>query len=81
MDTLQTYNEIKEKVEKAQQTKDQAAGALSQVMKRLKNEFGCVTLKQAKKKLKELQSKEEELQGEFEQAVEEFEGNWSDGSN
>lgn len=55
MSNLDRYLEIKERVEKAQKKANKAQGALEQVMKQLKSEFGCSTLPQAKKKLKTLQ--------------------------
>ena len=80
MSELKRYVDLKRKVEQAQQNADRADGALEQVTKRLKNEFGCPTLAAAKKKLKLLEKQEERALTEFENAVEEFEEEWSDES-
>ena len=57
---------------------DKAEGALQQVMKQLKEKFGCTTLEAAKKKLKLLKKQGQEAEVEFDKAVEEFEEEWND---
>jgi len=78
MSTLKKYMELKKKVEQAQQKADKAEGALEQVMKRLKEEFGCATLELAKRKLKLLQKQEQKAKTDFEEAVETFEEKWGE---
>lgn len=51
MSELSKYIKLKNNVEAAQQKRDRAEGALGQVLKRLKTEFGCTVLAQAEKKL------------------------------
>lgn len=75
---LNDYLRLKKKVESAQQQADQAEGALGEVMKQLKKEFGCTTLKEAKKKLKQLERQKESSKEDFETAVEKFEDDWSE---
>jgi len=76
MSKLNEYMGIKKKVESAQQKADQATGALSTVMKQLKDTFGCTTLKLAKVKLAKLQKQEKNLKAEEEDAIEAFEEQW-----
>jgi len=45
-------------------------------MKRLKEEFECSTLEDAKTKLKLLEKQEQKTKTEFEEAMEEFEEKW-----
>jgi len=45
--TLKNYMRLKKDVEIAQQKADRAQGALDQLMKTLKKDFDCSTLKQA----------------------------------
>jgi len=73
---LKKYMGLKKKVERAQQEADKAEGALEQVMKQLKKEFGCSTLEEAKKKLKVLEKQKQKAEKDFEIAVEEFEEEW-----
>ena len=57
--------ELKKKAELAQETVNKAEGALGQVMTRLKKEFKCNSLEEAKKKLKQLERQEKNLIAEF----------------
>ena len=77
---LDKYLKLKKKVELAQQQADQAKGALQEIMKQLKKEFGCNTLQEAKKKLKQLERQKKSSKKEFDEAVEKFEEDWKEGS-
>lgn len=76
MDTFRKFTELKEKVEVAQQKADRAQGAEEQVMKRLKNEFGCISLSVAKKKVSTLKRQKDEAEKDFENAIVKFEEKW-----
>jgi len=75
---LDKYLQLKKKVELLQQKADQAEGALGEVMKQLKRDFGCSTLVEAKKKLKQLEKQEASSQKEFDSAVKKFEEDWEE---
>jgi len=75
---LDKYLALKRRVESAQQKADQADGAIGEVMKQLKKEFGCSTLNEAKRKLKQLEKQEVESKEKFDSAVEKFEEDWPD---
>ena len=77
MTTIDKYLKLKENVEKAERKANQAEGALGQVMKQLKDEFGCTTLAFAEKKHKKLQKQAEEAENTFGNAIEKFEEKWS----
>lgn len=77
MAKIDKYLRLKKQVETAQQRADQAEGALGEVTKQLKKEFGCSTLSEAKKKLKQLERQEASSKEEFDNAVEEFESKWN----
>ncbi len=76
--TLKKYTRLKKDVEVARQRADREQGALDQLMKTLKKDFDCTTLKQAQKKLKNLQEQEVEAKEEFVEAMEEFEEKWEE---
>lgn len=78
MQKIDKYLQIEKKVNQAQQEADQAEGAISELMKQLKKDFGCVSLSAAKKKRKQLKKQSEESEKAFEQALNEFEEKWSD---
>jgi len=78
MADLKKYMQLKKRVEQAQQDSDKAEGALGEVMKRLKAEFGCSTLAEAEKKLKALKKQSDIVQKKFDDAMEEFEEKWPD---
>jgi len=73
---LNDYLKLKKKVELAQTEADQAEGALGEVMKQLKKDFSCSTLKEAKQKLKKLEKQKTSSKEEFEEALEKFEEDW-----
>ena len=78
MSTLKKYTELKSKVEEAQQKANKAAGALEQVMKTLKEQFGCSTLEAAEKKLKLLQKQHQNINTQYEKEIEDFEEKWDE---
>ena len=80
MSKLDKYLSLKRKVETAQQEADKAEGALSVEMKQLKNEFGCATLSEAKRKQKQLQKQEGLSKKAFDDALEAFEEKWENES-
>lgn len=47
MISVERYQELLEIAEEAKRKRDQATGAYSSYLKRLKDEFGCSTLKEA----------------------------------
>jgi len=73
---LKKYMALKSKVEEAQQEANKAEGALEEITKRLKKEFGCADLVAAKRKLKLLKKQKQKIETEFEEAMEEFEEKW-----
>jgi len=81
MANLDRYLSLKKKVESAQQEADQAEGAEKEVMKQIKDEFGCNTLNDAKRTLKQERKKEADSKAKFDTAFEQFEEDWSDESD
>lgn len=55
MISLDDYQALKRKVEKLRQDKDKAQGALDQVMSEIKEEFGVLSIKEAKALLAKLE--------------------------
>jgi len=78
MSKLDKYMEWKRKVKQAQQEADKAEGALEQIGRELKKDFGCSTLQAVKKKLKILEKQVPKAKAEFENAVEKFKEKWPD---
>ena len=70
------FNKLKKKVDAAQEGLAKAQGALDNIMKRLKDEFKCDTVEEAKKLLKKLQTDERKARDEFEDAADEFDKKW-----
>lgn len=75
-DALDTYQRLKRAAESKQREADRAAGALEQTMARLRKEFGCKSLKEAKAKLQELEATHERTGKKFQKAVEELDNKW-----
>ena len=53
---IEDFTELREKIEAAKVKKSKAEGALEEFMNRLKEEFGCSTIEEAKKKLGKIQA-------------------------
>lgn len=75
---LARYTELQEKVQKLQQRRDRAQGALDQVMERLRKEYGCKTIKEAKTLLAKLNTDLDESEQEFETLLTTFEKEYGD---
>jgi hypothetical protein len=56
------YDDLVKKIEALKQQKAQAAGALNELLRQLKKEFGLSTIKEAKTKLVELGAKAARLE-------------------
>ena len=67
--TPEQFLELKEKVETLQSESDRAAGASSECRKRLEKEFGCSTLKEAKRLHAKQKSEIEELESKFQEEL------------
>lgn len=78
MAKLDKYLSLKKKVESAQQEADQAEGAEKEVMKQIKDEFGCGTLNDAKRTLRQRRKQEADSKEKFDSAFEQFEEDWPD---
>ena len=76
MSDLKEYSKLKDKVDAAQQKASKAEGALGQVKKQLKSDFGCSSLPEANKKLKQLKKQEQKIDSEYDEAVENFKETW-----
>ncbi len=72
------YEELKSKVEQLRRKADKAEGALSELMKQLKKEFGCSTLKEAEKLLTKWEQQEQEQLTELEEKLEQFKQEYGD---
>lgn len=70
--------QLERTVAELQRNKDQARGALAVLKKRMAEEFGCKTLKQAKQKLEALKRKELRAAEAYTAAKIEFEKKWRD---
>ena len=69
---------LKTKVEEAKTKQAKAKGALEQILKQIKKEFDCKTLKEAEALLKELKTKESKAKQKYEKALEEFQDKWQE---
>ncbi len=78
MSVLKDYIELKKKLEQFGRAADRAAGVLGQIIKQLKNDFDCSTLKAAVKKAQLLKKQRQEAKIAFIKEKEKFEEKWSD---
>lgn len=69
---LQELADLKSRLEHKRQEGDQASGALKQLMKQLKDEFGCDTLEEAEKKLAEMQADVAKKERKFDKKLDQF---------
>jgi len=74
--TEEKYRKLKAEVEQTRAEADRAQGALDQLLARLRDEFECGTLKEAKLKLSELATKKEKAEATFEKTLAAYEEKW-----
>jgi len=72
------YRELKQEVEAARNEATRAQGALDQLIDRLKDEFECESLKEAKTLLTSLETKREEADEDFEKAFADYQKRWKE---
>lgn len=72
MSTVNELNRIKDRVENLRKERDKAAGALEQILSRLKREFGCDSLQEAKKLHVSLSKEATKAEGDYERLLVEF---------
>lgn len=71
--TPQEFEDLQNKVEEAKRAADKAEARLDMLKKELQKEFGCKTIKQAKKLLEKLRKTEQEQEEAFSQSLRDFE--------
>lgn len=75
---LDDFQELQRRVQRAQQERDEARGALAQLHHRFVEEFFCEDVAAARARLKKLQKKELQLAEDYTAAKEAFEKKWAD---
>lgn len=70
--STQEYQQLKRAVDDKQRASDKASGAFESLMKRLKTEFDCDSIDDAKAKLADLRKQEARADKEFNTAFDEF---------
>jgi len=74
--TEEQYRKLKRDVEDAKAEADRAQGALDQLLVRLKDEFDCDNLKEAKTKLAALKNERNVAQVAFEDSMADYQKRW-----
>ena len=74
--SVEEYQKLKKRVETVRREHDKAQGALEQTMKRLKEEFDCDSLKEARQLHKRLKREAAEAAEKFDGALAEFQEKW-----
>jgi len=74
--TEEKYRKLKQQVEETKAEASRAQGALDQLLTRLKEEFDCSSLKEAKAKLTELEAKKKKAESVFEKVLADYEEKW-----
>jgi hypothetical protein len=72
MSNTDEYLKLKKKADAAQKKADKAQGAYDQILKQLKDEFGCSSLEEAQLLLKKMKKKEKKIVKEFDEAMEAY---------
>lgn len=75
---VEQFLELKRKVERYQKEQERAAGAYDQLMSELASEFGCKSLKEAKRLLAEMEKTEQEQSKLLREGLAKFEEKWGD---
>lgn len=72
------FQKLQRQVEQIREAKAKADGAVGEILKRLKKEFGCKSLAEAQRKLKELEQEERDQFVAYREARDEFDKKWKD---
>lgn len=75
---LDQYRRLKRQADDAKAEVDRAEGALSQLMKKLKEDFDCDTLDAAKSLLKQKTAERDEVEQKYNQELASFQKKWGD---
>lgn len=75
---LKEFQRLTEEVGRLQREADKAAGAYDEQMRRLKDEFDCDSIAEAKELLTELESEVTTAEKAYGKAVKKFEKEWAD---
>jgi predicted transcriptional regulator len=78
--TKEEFEKLKQEVEQARTEAERAQGARDQLMARLKNEFDCDSLEDAKVKLADLKKKKEVAEKLFEKQLRQYKAKWKNES-
>lgn len=73
---LSTYQAIKNAADEKEKARQRAHGALDAAMAKLKEDFDCSTLKEARVKLAEWQAEENKIRTELEARMAKFNNKW-----
>lgn len=73
---LEEYQRLKRKADEAQKQADKAKWEREQLMKQLKTEYDCSTLKEAEKLLKTMEDQLQDAEKDYDQAKREFLDQW-----
>lgn len=76
--TLDQYHTLRRRAERLRQKAAEADGALKEVLRQVKEQFGCSTLKEAKALLAELEAKERKLGARYAAEMAKFQSKWGD---
>jgi hypothetical protein len=76
--TEDQYRKLKAKVETNRAEAERAKGALAQIKDAIHKEFGCKTIKQAKRKLVELTKEQEEREAKLTKMIKDYEKKWNE---
>jgi len=76
--TEKQYNALKAEVADAKKKADRAQGALDATVKRLKEDFGCKSVKEAKTKLEALELAALNAEKAFEAAFNKYQDEWAE---
>ena len=76
--TPEEYLDLKRAAERLQQEEARQQGALDQLLRQLKDGFGCRSIKEAEKLLRELEDKGKRDGAEADRLLREFMGKWGE---
>lgn len=73
----QEFQQLKDQVERATSEQDRDRGALDELKKQAKKDFGVKSLKECRELIEKLDKEEKNKEREFRKAQEEFDNKWS----
>lgn len=75
---LAEFAKLKEKVESLRRKRDKSSGIMEELLRQIKAEFGCTSIKEAEEKLEQMKVEGKTMRANLDRDLEQFESKWGE---